>query len=361
MGRGDVLDALRPLVDDARLAESVEWLGTMWGHAVVSSTPVPDVALHLAAWQQHFAAVFGWDALARVRGFSPPEMHLPNHPDVCFAFVKALRDHGYRWLLVQEHTVEELDGQPLRERYLPRRLVARSARGDEVSISALVKTQGSDTKLVGQMQPLSEARALAASASGREGSIAGRRAPRLVVQIGDGENGGVMMNEFPDAYRRAFQQLGAEGVVGMNGSEYLALLARHGITDDDFEPIQPRHQHAIWSRLGGEREAQAARLEAAIEDARRAVPGFGMEGGSWTNDLDWVRGYQDVLTPMNAASARFHARFDDDRALDRGGRAYREALFHLLSCETSCYRYWGQGRWTEYGRELCRRAAASAG
>ena len=23
--------------------------------------------------------------------------------------------------------------------------------------------------------------------------------------------------------------------------------------------------------------------------------------------------------------------------------------------ETSCFRYWGQGIWTEYGQELCRR------
>ena len=28
---------------------------------------------------------------------------------------------------------------------------------------------------------------------------------------------------------------------------------------------------------------------------------------------------------------------------------YRRALFHLLACETSCYRYWGQGTWTGYG------------
>ena len=37
---------------------------------------------------------------------------------------------------------------------------------------------------------------------------------------------------------------------------------------------------------------------------------------------------------------------------------YRNALFHLLSAETSCYRYWGEGIWTEYGRELCRRTDA---
>lgn len=35
----------------------------------------------------------------------------------------------------------------------------------------------------------------------------------------------------------------------------------------------------------------------------------------------------------------------------------RNALFHLLCSQTSCYRYcyWGEGLWTDQGRELCRR------
>jgi hypothetical protein len=36
---------------------------------------------------------------------------------------------------------------------------------------------------------------------------------------------------------------------------------------------------------------------------------------------------------------------------------YRRALFHLLAAETSCYRYWGEGVWTDYGAELSRRVA----
>ena len=34
---------------------------------------------------------------------------------------------------------------------------------------------------------------------------------------------------------------------------------------------------------------------------------------------------------------------------------YREALYYLMLTQTSCFRYWGQGLWTDYGRELCRR------
>ena len=37
--------------------------------------------------------------------------------------------------------------------------------------------------------------------------------------------------------------------------------------------------------------------------------------------------------------------------------AYRNALFHLLTAETSCYRYWGEGAWTDYGAEIARRAS----
>ena len=61
---------------------------------------------------------------------------------------------------MQEHSIEDLDGHGLRERHLPHRLVARNSCGEEVSIVAVIKTQGSDTKLVGQMQPFYEAQTL---------------------------------------------------------------------------------------------------------------------------------------------------------------------------------------------------------
>jgi hypothetical protein len=33
-------------------------------------------------------------------------------------------------------------------------------------------------------------------------------------------------------------------------------------------------------------------------------------------------------------------------------------LLHLLLLETSCFRYWGQGTWTDYAREIHRRGEA---
>ena len=74
MGATDVLDALARLTGDERNHRAVEWLGCPWGHAVAPSTPVQDYRLHVEAWQHHFAAIFGLDALRRVRGFSPSEM-----------------------------------------------------------------------------------------------------------------------------------------------------------------------------------------------------------------------------------------------------------------------------------------------
>ena len=348
MGRGDILENLKTVVHNDRYWPCVEWLGTMWGHAVAPTTPIPDLKLHIRAWQQQFAAIFGWEALGRVRGFSPPEMHLPNHPDVCYEYVKALRESGYQWLAVQEHTVEELNGQGVGERYLPRRLVAKSSRGEEASIIALIKTQGSDTKLVAQMQPFGEAKGM------HPREFKGRRVPPLVFQISDGENGGVMMNEFPGNYKGLWHQIGTEGVVGINGTEYLELLAGAGLSEKDFEPVQPLHQSAIWQRVGANPTPEA--VAKAIADASKSDRRLHFEGGSWTSNLSWVRGYENVLDPMNKLSAQFHEKLDG-RSVDRRGQPYRNALFHLLTAETSCYRYWGQGRWTDYAKEICRRGA----
>jgi hypothetical protein len=84
-----------------------------------------------------------------------------------------------------------------------------------------------------------------------------------------------------------------------------------------------------------------------------------MEGGSWTSDISWVRGYENVLRPMEQASSLFN-----ELLLAPGVPAsdprYRRALFNLLACEASDVRYWGQGTWTDYGAELARRASEAA-
>jgi hypothetical protein len=346
MGLNDVFDHLRRITLDAACCRSVEWLGTAWGHAVAPSTPVQDFRLHVRAWQHHFAALFGLEALSRVKGFSPPEMALPNHPDVCYEFVRTLKDCGYRWVLVQEHSIEHVeDGSGVRRPHLPHRLVARNSRGKTLAITAIIKTQGSDTKLIGQMQPYYEARGLPRA------DLVGRSVPQLVTQISDGENGGVMMNEFPPKYFEVVREASGSEVPPVNVTEYLEYLDTLGICEEDFPAIQPVFQKRIWDRFREPAGPEA--LEKVIDELRKDHR-FHMEGGSWTNNLSWVRGYGHVLGPIEQVSALFAEKASNVPASDP---RYRNALLHLLMTQTSCFRYWGSGIWTDYARELCRRAS----
>jgi hypothetical protein len=345
MGLNDVFDNLKRITLDPAYRRSVEWLGTAWGHAVAPSTPVQDFRLHVRAWQHHFAAIFGLEALSRVRGFSPPEMALPNHPDVCYEFVRTLKDCGYRWVIVQEHSVERVeDGSGIRRPHIPHRLVARNSRGQKLSITAIIKTQGSDTKLIGQMQPYYEAKGLSRT------EVAGKSVPPLVTQISDGENGGVMMNEFPPKYFDVMREASGSDTPPVNVSEYLEYLSALGLREEDFPPIQAIFQKRIWDRFPEAAGPEA--LEKVIEKLRKDDGRFNMEGGSWTNNLSWVRGYGDVLRPVEQASALFAEKASKVPTSDS---RYRNALYHLLISQTSCFRYWGSGIWTDYARELCRR------
>ncbi len=345
MGKEEVLDNLRLVTSDKKYFRYVEWLGTMWSHAVVSSTPVPDIKLHILAWQSHFASIFGFEALERVKGFSPPEMHLPIHPDVCYEYVKTLKECGYRWLMVQEHTIENLDGSGIRRPNFPHKLVAKNSEGKIEEIAILIKTQGSDTKLVAQMQPYHEAKTKA-----REDYL-GKKVIPYVAQIGDGENGGVMMNEFPDAYKISFNEIAREGTVSMNGSEYLEYVEDLGLKLESFIPVQPIHQLRIWQAID---KLMVGASDRAIDKIREKDPNYNLDKGSWTNDRSWIKGYENVLDPMKKLSVMFHQKYDA-KAVDPKDNRYKNALLCLLLSQTSCFRYWGQGIWTDYANEIIRR------
>ncbi|MEM7725554.1 MAG: glycosyl hydrolase family 57 [Cyanobacteria bacterium P01_A01_bin.45] len=358
MGREDVINNLKRITCEERYQPHVEWLGTMWSHAVVPSTPIPDIKLQIQAWQHYFAAMFGYDALKRVKGFSPPEMHLPNHPDTLYEYIKALKECGYKWLMVQEHSVERLDGSDLHheDKYLPNRLVARNSQGEIVSITALIKTQGSDTKLVAQMQPFHEAKGM-----GKQ-QITNLSVPSCVTQIADGENGGVMMNEFARDFQPVWYDIkdSTSGIVGFNGTEYIELLEAAGVNPEDYPVCQAVQQHKIWLRVDSNKATSEA-VEKAIQELKETDHQFNMDGASWTDDLSWVKGYENVLEPMNQLSAMFHQKYDplvkqDTSVTQR--QDYQEALLYVMLVETSCFRYWGQGTWTDYARELYRRGEA---
>ena len=361
LGRDDILNNLKRITCDSQYQPYVEWLGTMWSHAVVPSTPIPDIKLHIQAWQHYFAALFGYDALKRVKGFSPPEMHMPNHPDTLYEYIKALKECGYRWLMVQEHSVENLDGSGLRheQKYIPNCLVARNSHGETVSITALIKTQGSDTKLVAQMQPYFEAKG-----RGKQ-QIGNATVPSLVTQIADGENGGVMMNEYPRDFFRIWYELrdqggGRTGVVPINGTEYLEMIEAAGVNPEDYPTCQAINQHKVWQRVDPDNATPEA-VEKAIAQLKETDHQFHMDGASWTNSLSWVKGYENVLGPMNQLSASFHQKYDplvQQNPSVTQQFEYQQALLYNLLLQTSCFRYWGQGTWTDYARELYQRGEA---
>ncbi|BAZ10678.1 hypothetical protein NIES4071_25010 [Calothrix sp. NIES-4071] len=352
----DIIDNLKRITCDVQYQPHVEWLGTMWSHAVIPSTPIPDIKLHIQAWQHYFAALFGYDALKRVKGFSPPEMHLPNHPDTLYEYVKALKECGYKWVMVQEHSVERLDGASLYhdQKYIPNKLIARNSQGETVSIIALIKTQGSDTKLVAQMQPYFEAKG-----RGKQ-QIGNISIPSNVTQIADGENGGVMMNEYPRDLFRIYHEIrdggnNHAGTVAMNGTEYLELIERAGADPNNYPEIQAVQQHKIWRSVSNVTPETVAN---AIQELKANDHQFHIDGASWTNDLSWVKGYENVLEPMNRLSALFHQKYDklvEQDALVTQREDYQKALLYNLLVQTSCFRYWGQGTWTDYARELYRR------
>jgi hypothetical protein len=347
MGLDDVIANLRTVTCEAAYCRDVEWLGSPWGHSVAPSTPVQDYRLHVRAWQHFFAAVFGFEALGRVRGFSPSEMALPNHPDVCYEFVKTLKECGYRWVLVQEHTVERVeDGGPIHEPHIPHQLVAKNSQGQTLSITTVIKTQGSDTKLVAQMQPYYEAKNLSRK------KLAGKLIPPLVTQIADGENGGVMMNEFPSKYLEVMAESTGSPTPAVNVTEYLEYLESLGVREEDFPAVQPIMQKSVWEQFP--KGAGPEVLTKVIKKLEKQDRHFHMDGGSWTNNISWVRGYDHVLGPMESASALFAEKVLAHEVSPSDPR-YRNALYHLLMTQTSCFRYWGEGLWTDYGRELCRR------
>ena len=81
---------------------------------------------------------------------------------------------------------------------------------------------------------------------------------------------------------------------------------------------------------------------------------------------------------MNQLSALFHQTFDpliqaelESNHVGLGGNRavepvtkqsrYRQALLYNLLLQTSCFRYWGQGAWTDYAREIYQRGEAMLG
>ena len=162
------------------------------------------------------------------------------------------------------------------------------------------------------------------------------------------------MNEFPPKYLEVMREASGSSTPPVNATEYLEYLRSIGVAEGDLPAVQPLMQQRIWDRFP--EGAGPEKLASVIDELRQEDDRFHMDGGSWTNDISWVHGYASVLGPMEKVSCLF-----SDNVLRPGvptsDPRYRKALYYLLMSQTSCYRYWGEGIWTEYGRELCRRAS----
>jgi len=78
-------------------------------------------------------------------------------------------------------------------------------------------------------------------------------------------------------------------------------------------------------------------------------------GRQWTNNISWVRGYDDILIQTERAGSQFHEHVLACE-VSSPGSGYPNALLHLLAGDSGCHRYWGEGMWA-YGAEPARRAA----
>ena len=131
MGLNDVFDNLKRITCDPRYRHGGRMArlrrgDTRWRRprrcriSGCTSPPGSITSRRSSAWRR-------WAACA---GSRPPEMALPNHPDTAYEFVKTLKDCGYQWVLVQEHTVERPEnGHGPERKHLPHRLVCRNSRG----------------------------------------------------------------------------------------------------------------------------------------------------------------------------------------------------------------------------------------
>ena len=142
---------------------AVEWLGAPWGHAVAPSTPVQDYRLHVRAWQHHFAAIFGTrGACARARllalgdGAAQPSRTSPTSSSRRCGTAATSGCWCRSTPSSSPATARARSASTCRTGWC-----AAIRAGEAVaSIIAIIKTQGSDTKLVAQMQPYYEAKGL---------------------------------------------------------------------------------------------------------------------------------------------------------------------------------------------------------
>ena len=227
---------------------------------------------------------------------------------MAYEFVKTLRDCGYTWVLVQEHSVEPPEnGHGIGKAPAAPSGLHQFHGRDRQHHRHHQDSRAATPSWWRRCSPTTKPRAC------RAGNWPARSVPPLVTQIADGENGGVMMNEFPGKFMEAVREASGSDVPFMNATEYLEYLFATGIkeigsaghpadlAEADLGQVKP-------GRRLGEAGARPSR-SCKKEDHR-----FHMDGGSWTNNISWVRGYDSLLGPMEQMSAHFYEKVLKNRS-----------------------------------------------
>ena len=126
------------------------------------------------------------------------------------------------------------------------------------------------------------------------------------------------MNEFPSKYMDVVGESSQTATPLLNVTEYLEGLFGIGIRKDDLPELQPIFQKRIWDRMEPGQGPDV--LAQVIDELRKEDSRFHVEGGSWTNNISWVQGYDALLGPMERVSSLFlpesaQARISDNRCL----------------------------------------------
>ena len=133
----------------------------------------------------------------------------------------------------------------------------------------------------------------------------GSNIPPLVTQIADGENGGVMMNEFPPKYMEVGAEASGSDVPSINVTEYLNTSPRRG-SRERFPAYRAVLQKRIWDSFKNGEGPE--KLEKVISDLKKQDGRFHMEGGSWTKNISWVKGYENILGQWKRPVRLFYER-----------------------------------------------------
>lgn len=301
---GNIISLYREVLE--RIPETMEMAGSSYFHSYFPVSPRRDWEAQILRWRELYGELFGEEALKRVKGFWLPEMGVPGEKSMA-ALIRILKRAGYQWLILPPHVLQAqgpVEGGVFR-------LVCEDDQGKE-EITAVVR----DTQMGIRQQEGCDANGIYNDLRRKRDHLGKGGKPLLIIPTSDGENGNNMMFRFfPETFAPFFRLLSREdGIESLSISEYL----------ERYCPAGPQEEVRIRA-----------------------------EGGSWIGGHEsWQRSGRggEILNRIEEVSRLLHSvhRFNDP--------LYREAEERVLTCQTSCYVYWGQDFWYAQAEKSLNRA-----